>query len=76
MRGGGGGGRGGGKIRRRGGPVPPPSGMMNNMRLINNGKMPFDLVFFDDVFPRVTPAPDDSALSTVSQLDIILGRYY
>lgn len=67
MRGGGRGGGGGGKIRRRGGPVPPLTGLLN-MRLINNGKLPFDLIFFDDVFPRVTPAPDDTPLSTVCHI--------
>lgn len=65
MRGGSRGGGGGGKIRRRGGPIPPPSGIINNMRLFNNGKLPFDLIFLEDVFPRVTPAADDSPLSTV-----------
>jgi len=66
MRGGTRGGGGAGKIRRRGGPIPPPSGIINNMRLFNNGKLPFDLIFLEDVFPRVTPAPDDTPLSTVS----------
>lgn len=67
-----GGGRGGGvaRMRRRGGgpALPPSSGVMNNnMRLINNGKLPFDLVCFEDFFPRVTPAPDDTAFSAVSE---------
>lgn len=66
MRGGGRGG--GGKMRRRGGPTPPPphQGMMNNMRLINNGKLPFDVIFFDDIFPRVAPAQDETPLTSVN----------
>ncbi|CAL8107240.1 unnamed protein product [Orchesella dallaii] len=63
MRGGGRGGIGGGKIRRNRGPVPPPHAL-GNMRLLNGGKLPFDLTFFEEIFPRATPAPDDSILST------------
>ncbi|OXA46489.1 interleukin enhancer-binding factor 2 homolog [Folsomia candida] len=33
------------------------------MRGLGGGKLPFDLTFFDDIFPRVSPAPDDSELS-------------
>lgn len=36
------------------------------MRGLGGGKLPFDLTFFDDIFPRVSPAPDDSELSNVS----------
>jgi hypothetical protein len=42
-----------------------PPGGGGQMRLQNAGKIPFDLVFFDDIFARVTPIPEDSALTAV-----------
>ena len=37
----------------------------NNIRSLNSGKIPFDVVFFDEG-SRAEPGPDDSALTAVS----------
>jgi len=70
------GGRGGLMRRTRGGmgglgPVGPgavpPGSNQGSQRPGNGGKVPFDLMFFEDLFPRVAPAPDDTHLTTVRQ---------
>ncbi len=55
--------RGGFVPRGRGGGGPPRGGP--SFALNNGGRLPFDLTFSGDIFPRVGAEPDDTPLTTV-----------